>query len=72
MIDLCSYSFLRAVHNPSELSIAVVRPAVRCSVDVECTIDFAHRLYVWTRNRIVRIDFRMQKVFFFFLPYLLP
>lgn len=45
VIDLDSYSFLRAVHNPPEVSITVVKPAVRCPLHLECTIDFAQPLY---------------------------
>ena len=31
---------------------------------MECTIDFAHRLHVWTCDRIVGINLKMQKLIF--------
>lgn len=49
-------SFLRAAHNPPECSITVVKPAVRCSVHVECIIDFAHRVYGLVIELLVSIS----------------
>lgn len=58
---LISHSFFGTVHNPLESSVTVVKSAARCPA--KCSIDFAHRLYIWTHNRIVGIDSEYRNLF---------